>query len=74
MTQYSKHKTMLRYYNNGKVISSSVYTKDEPVTQEQVNVAMPLILRIHNEQPNRAHVKVMQGNKMLQKLFYKPTT
>ncbi len=68
-----KYKTKILYYNNGKVISQSVLGKDltpETVTQEQVNIAFPLILGIYQQEANNARAVIVQGRKELREFSY----
>jgi hypothetical protein len=66
-----KYDTVIKYINNGSVISESVLTIPlEDITQEKINIGMELILRIHNQEPVNAHVKIMQGKRTLKKFDY----
>jgi len=66
-----KYDTLIKYINNGSVISESKLTLDpEKVTQEQINIGMELILRIHTQEPVNAHVKIMQGKRTLKRFDY----
>lgn len=42
----------------------------ESVTQEAVNIAMPLILRIHDQEPNKACVKITNNKTELLHIDY----
>lgn len=68
----AKFKTKINYYNNGKLISSSVLTKPRSVfTQAAVNVAMVLILDIHKQQPPfDAYATLTEGKQELERFNY----
>lgn len=68
----SRTPVCINYYNDGKLISSSKFTKElTAVTQGAINIAMRLILQIHKQNtPYTAYATVTQGKTLLLKFNY----